>query len=714
MKKSNKLIIGALTGVTAVSAFFLTNDRANSEVANYHPREHKFGEKHATGIEGAFEYYAELRKNVETGQVNPEDFFRGYQESQQIPVDRATVGWKDHGPDNVGGRTRAILIDQDDDNHLFAGSVSGGLFESINRGNTWSKVEGFVDNLGISSMCQTDDGTIYVATGHSAESVNGTTSSSGMDGAGVFVSSDGGSSFSLVSGTENYSYINEVVSQGNDIFIAASAGLIKYSDGTLTAVSDVPTGCKALSISPDEQVIVAGASASKTYVSEDGGNTFTDVSGSISSGGIPQGAGRIEYAISHEQENGKYYVYASAANSYLVGVYMSSDNGMTWSQIAPANTGVVGAFAPFSNSISGQGTYDNIISCVKGNPQAILLGGIDVFAKSTNGNWEERSNGFVSPSTGLYVHSDQHEMQWDSQGRLWIGNDGGVFFSDDNGNSFNEANRGYNVTQFYKIGFSAHGDVIGGAQDNGTQANYHDNHTYREHDAVGGGDGFGCAMSFMNRDFIYYSVYYGALYRSSDRGVNSSSYTAANMPSTYGTPGTDLGSFNTCIELYENPNDVNSQDTIVVLPTQSYSAGDEIEVSSLTSQQTIDYTTPVDLTFDDTLNFDSGLTTQDTVVVDFSANDSYNVNLYTYSFHTGAPTIEIGDTLNIDGTLVSVDSIYLQNHYYGTNPNEPGEVIDMYHNEYLLNIPWDTIRVVGSLSVLVCFWFRSRRRGLVN
>ena len=52
---------------------------------------------------------------------------------------------------------------------------------------------------------------------------------------------------------------------------------------------------------------------------------------------------------------------------------------------------------------------------------------------------------------------------------LYVGNDGGVFRSEDGGSSFKAMNRGYNVTQFYALGFSPYGEVIGGTQDNGTQ-----------------------------------------------------------------------------------------------------------------------------------------------------------------------------------------------------------------------------------------------------
>ena len=690
--KNKKILIGAAASAVIASALLL----APSTTQGAYQLREKTTENNTNGIAGAFDYYSQIRMNVETGTVNQEDWLRAKDEFAQLSAtNRADVTWKDHGPDNVGGRTRAILIDINDDNHVYAGSVSGGLFESFNRGNTWQKVDGLVDNLGISSMCMTDNGNIYVATGHAQEQVGGTTAGydSGMNGDGVFVSTDNGASFSQVSGTTSYSYINEIVAKGNDVFIAASSGLKKLSGSTISNVSDVGGSCTALSISNDGTLIVAAGSGFKTYVSTNGGSSFTDVSGNNAPGIPNSGVGRIEYAVSHEKgETGNYYIYASVVttSSRLKGVFKSTDNGATWDEIAPANDGTVGSFAPFGDQT--QGLYDNIITVVPGNPDAILLGGIDVHAKSATGNWEARSNGFYNQMSPLYVHSDQHEMKWDSQGRLYLGNDGGVFFSDDNGNEFHEADRNYNVTQFYKIGVSAHGDVIGGAQDNGTQANYHDNATYREHDAVGGGDGFGAAVSFINRDIIFTSVYFGSLSRSGDRGNNSSAYGASNIPTTYGTPGVDLGSFNTCIELYENPNDLNSTDSVTLIPSQGYSAGDIVLVPSLTSQVNIEYTTPTDITFDDTLNYDASQTTFDTLVTDATSGISFNVNEFGYSFINGGPSISNGDSLLINGDTIVVSATSNNEiHYWGTNVNEPGEIVDMHQDSVYYGIAWDTI-----------------------
>ena len=50
------------------------------------------------------------------------------------------LSWKNIGPYNLGGRTRALGLDINDNNIIIAGSSSGGIFRSIDNGSSWNKV----------------------------------------------------------------------------------------------------------------------------------------------------------------------------------------------------------------------------------------------------------------------------------------------------------------------------------------------------------------------------------------------------------------------------------------------------------------------------------------------------------------------------------------------------------------------------------------------
>jgi len=84
-----------------------------------------------------FQYHHDIRAN-EHGVV---EYPVGYRTTEfQKALARAkstgsTLGWAERGPGNVGGRTRAILVDPDDPlSTWWAGSVSGGLWKTTDRG----------------------------------------------------------------------------------------------------------------------------------------------------------------------------------------------------------------------------------------------------------------------------------------------------------------------------------------------------------------------------------------------------------------------------------------------------------------------------------------------------------------------------------------------------------------------------------------------------
>ena len=84
----------------------------------------------------------------------------------------AGVTWQERGPNNVGGRTRAIAFDPNDatNKKVWAGGVGGGLWYTNDitaTSPTWVHVDGFWDNIAISCIAFNPNNTqeIYVGTG---------------------------------------------------------------------------------------------------------------------------------------------------------------------------------------------------------------------------------------------------------------------------------------------------------------------------------------------------------------------------------------------------------------------------------------------------------------------------------------------------------------------------------------------------------------------
>ncbi|NBX80898.1 MAG: T9SS C-terminal target domain-containing protein, partial [Flavobacteriales bacterium] len=193
--------------------------------------------------------------------------------------------------------------------------------------------------------------------------------------------------------------------------------------------------------------------------------------------------------------------------------------------------------------------------------------------------------------------------------RFYIGNDGGVGVTNDYGQTWFPANRGYNVTQFYGIAFDNSGSVMGGTQDNGTLYNDHTNSTYQEFRAVNGGDGFECEISFFNPKVMFSTVYYNSISRSGDRGQTWTSF-VPSLPGTYDPAGSDNSPyhpFHSEIVLFENY-DLNSKDSVVFIPTKNYASGAVIRIPSLSSGDSITYVASDELYFDDTLAYSPNLT----------------------------------------------------------------------------------------------------------
>ncbi|MDX1445501.1 T9SS type A sorting domain-containing protein [Lishizhenia sp.] len=697
--KRNKLLLGTLS-VAAIASAAMVWYPSSSEKSQYTPKSLQSFESYSA-LSDREEWFRAQLIDQETGQVATPEKMSQIMEQYKFAAKSNVIKWQEEGPANVGGRTRAILIDHQDENNVWAASVSGGLWYSPWKANYWTRVQNFPGTNFVSSMAQDQAGNIYVATGLG----NSYSESLGGLGNGLWMSPDKGATWSLVPGTDAYNIILEVVGceNSNSIFFTTASGLKKYTAGA-TAIESVdigtPGAVTTLKMSKDGQVIIVASGSTKTYVSTDGGATFQDRAGS-GAGEIPQiGFSRIEYAISHSRVNGNYKVYAATTSGNSAGQWISDDNGITWTQHTPATS------TDPLDIYSGQGIYNSTVSFDPTDADRVIIGGIDLWeweqqvAAPASGSWDKISEWFRSPQDPLYVHADNHELKWSNSNILYIGNDGGIGRSNDLGASFTPANRGFNATQFYDISYGVDMSVIGGSQDNGSLYNDHTNATYQDFIEFSGGDGFDCEISKFNPNVVFSSLYYSVIYRSADRGESVGEFPLGLPSSIYGMNG--LGGsgqhyfFNTQMSLAEYY-DENSEDSVIYVPFQSYSAGDALRVPSRATGDTIDYITPIDLRYDDTLYYNPALTGVDYLVED-SAGNQFDLGQYSYTAITGSGyPPSIGDSLEIDlpagiDTVV-VEDVIAYDHYYGSNSINPSETYDMGMDTIAIGVAWDTLTV---------------------
>ena len=143
----------------------------------------------------------------------------------------SSTSWTWLGPGNIGGRVRSLVIDPTNTNVMFAGSVGGGIFKTTDGGASWAPVDDFMANLAVSTIVMQPGlpSTMYAGTGE------GFYNSDGIRGAGVFKSTDGGTTWSQLPSTANSSwfYVNKLAMSpdGQVILAATRTGLYRSTDG---------------------------------------------------------------------------------------------------------------------------------------------------------------------------------------------------------------------------------------------------------------------------------------------------------------------------------------------------------------------------------------------------------------------------------------------------------------------------------------------------
>ena len=106
-------------------------------------RERPIEEPASDSVDEAMQHELIMTRDPQLGIIPRERLMtaRNYMESIMSSSSTArtsAVAWQERGPNNIGGRTRAMIIDKRDatGNTVFAGSVSGGMFKTTNLTGT--------------------------------------------------------------------------------------------------------------------------------------------------------------------------------------------------------------------------------------------------------------------------------------------------------------------------------------------------------------------------------------------------------------------------------------------------------------------------------------------------------------------------------------------------------------------------------------------------
>jgi len=467
------------------------------------------------------------------------------------------IDWQARGPMNIGGRTRALALDIRNSNIVLAGSVSGGLWKSIDGGNTWSLRNRPEQNLSITWLVQDPrpgfQDTWYYAGG---EYIGGSARDRGgrafTYGSGIYKSTDNGDTWNAIPSTvirnpvvfdSPFDYVSKLAISPvtGTLFMASNViGIYRSTDGgsnflssadnitndivlgnvnehTYNDVIVLPNGTVVASISGDRTPDTAPVAGIYKSTSDGQKGSWEN----ITPNGFPSSHHRtvlayslsepnLVYALSHEVLDASNYRMTLFRFNIVTG---ASENltGMIPNLGAPA-----GNFNP-------QGGYNMVLAVKPDDPNVVILGGTNLYRSvdrfktypgSAELNWIGGYNSANNFGRYLNHHPDQHVVFFDpfNPNRMWSGHDGGVSVTEDirlDRIAWVDKNRGYVTTQFYTVSIAdIAGDqrIIGGTQDNGSL------YFVGTGDArdVTSGDG---SYAFLGENYAYGATQSGNTYR---------------------------------------------------------------------------------------------------------------------------------------------------------------------------------------------------------
>ncbi|MBK8150284.1 MAG: PKD domain-containing protein [Acidobacteria bacterium] len=445
------------------------------------------------------------------------------------------VSWKEQGPHNLGGRTRALMVDPNDvtGNTVFAGSVSGGLWKTTNINSAtpnWNPVNDLADNLAVTSIAYDPSNTLvmYFTTGEGYLNLDA------VQGLGVWKSTDGGATWSQLAATNNASFRfcqKVVVNSTGVVLVATSTGLRRSTDGGTTFTKVLGTGLLITGATSNFSYDVEIAANGDVYSSLDGSIHKSTTAGATFSAAqtLPVTASRIELACAPNDAN---FVYALVELGTTVnGILRTTNGGTTWtSRTEPADADPGVPALDFSN---GQGWYDLAITVDPNNRDILFVGGIDLFKSSDGaGTWTQIAHWYGGFGF-QYVHADQHNIvfQNGSSTVAYFVNDGGVYRTT-NANAatptIEDRNRNYRTAQFYSAAMHPTAQTpyyLAGAQDNGTHQFV--NSGLQPTTEVTGGDGAFCHIDQDQPQFQFTQYIFNDFFRSTDGGASWTNVTAS-------------------------------------------------------------------------------------------------------------------------------------------------------------------------------------------
>ncbi len=413
----------------------------------------------ATGPDKAM-MWRRLAWRDEFGQIDRARVWRGMDQAQALVAsserrgDEGAFGgiasmdasWVSRGPTNVGGRTRSLVIHPTQTNRMWAGSVGGGIFASIDSGASWTPVNDRMGSLAIGSLAMSPSNPDVMFAGTGEGQFNG----DALGGDGIFKSTDGGASWAQIPSTNNWDTVNRIaISPTNSTVMLAAkryGGIMRSTDGGTTwSNPQWAQGSFDVQFHPTNGNLAVAQVIDydtdwfhRALWSDDAGATWHAATGLDHQAGF---GSRIDLCYAPSDGN---IVYADVALGGGV-IWKSTDGGKSYALVT-------------TTGACGSSWYACPMWVHPTNPNFLLVGGYHAW-KSTDGGvtLTQASNGYILTDQ---VHPDVHGFVSDpgfngtTNRRVYSLSDGAMHVADDiesagTSSGWRAVVNGYSTTQFY-------------------------------------------------------------------------------------------------------------------------------------------------------------------------------------------------------------------------------------------------------------------------
>ncbi|MDF1699079.1 MAG: hypothetical protein P1U56_24715 [Saprospiraceae bacterium] len=397
------------------------------------------------------------------------------------------------------GRVNCVGFHPWNDNIIYIGTPSGGLWRTLNGGNSWHSLTDGLPSIGVSSIIvqPSNPNIIYILTG---DGDAGETPS-----IGVLKSFDAGATWQqtdLIWDESTYVRGYKMVmnpSDENELVVVGSKGIWRTYNGGQSFTQLYTGYFTDIEYHPTDHDTIYAAHISGIYRATNGPEIFTKLSDpNIDPLIFEENYHRIAIAVTEDNPDYLYALYGGGVTGFE-GMFKSTDAGETFS-LESNSPNILGGKVDGGDS-SHQAFFDLAFEINPNDGSELFVGGVNIWKSEDSAvNWEIKAHWVNINNSIGYTHADIHNINYrDSD--IFVCSDGGIFKSINNGEDWINLTNNLPITMIYDFDIY-NGVIVCGTQDNGSMKwNISD----PDLDALMtyGGDGFECMIDPSNPNTIY-------------------------------------------------------------------------------------------------------------------------------------------------------------------------------------------------------------------